>query len=86
MLKTLVKPNNIIEREPQNILVFQQRQGNMPKITLKLQWYMIICPESFSIAAKGSRNFKLEINKSILIKLLKPILSKNISSVPLYLF
>ena len=83
MLKTLVKPNNIIEREPQNILVFQQPQGNMPKITLKLQWYMIICPESL---AKGSRNFKLEINKCILIKLLKPILSKNISSVPLYLF
>ena len=46
----------------------------------------VICPEDFSILAKSSCNFKLEIQESILIKLLKPTLNKNISSVPLYLF
>ena len=46
----------------------------------------VVCPEDFSILAKSSCNFKLEIKESILIKLLKPTLNKNISSVPLYLF
>ena len=46
----------------------------------------VVCPEDFSILAKSSCNFKLEIQESILIKLLKPTLNKNISSVPLYLF
>ena len=46
----------------------------------------VVCPEDFSILAKSSYNFKLEIQESILIKLLKPTLNKNISSVPLYLF
>ena len=46
----------------------------------------VVCPENFSILAKSSCNFKLEIQESILIKLLKPTLNKNISSVPLYLF
>ena len=45
-----------------------------------------VCQEDFSILAKSSQNFKLEIQESILIKLLKPTLNKNISSVPLYLF
>ena len=40
-LNTLVKPN-IIEREPWNILVSHHSQGNVSKITLKLQLYMII--------------------------------------------
>ena len=44
------------------------------------------CPEDFSILAKTSCNFTLEVQESILIKLLKPTLNKNISSVPLYLF
>ena len=46
----------------------------------------IVCPEEFSILAKRSCNFKLEMQESILIKLFKPTLNKNISSVPLYLF
>ena len=46
----------------------------------------VACPEDFSILAKSSCNFKLEIQESILIKLLKPTLNKSISSVPLYLF
>ena len=45
-----------------------------------------VCPEDFSIPANISCNFKLEIQESILIKLFKPTLKKNISSVPLYLF
>ena len=46
----------------------------------------VVCPEDFSILAKSSCNFKLEIQESILIKLLKLTLNKNVSSVPLYLF
>ena len=46
----------------------------------------VVCPEDFLILAKSSCNFKLEIQESILIKLLRPTLNKNISSVPLYLF
>ena len=46
----------------------------------------IVCPEDFSILANSSCNFKLEIQESILIKLLKPTLNKNISSVPLHSF
>ena len=45
-----------------------------------------VCQEDFSILAKSSHNFKLEIQESILIKLVKPTLNKNISSVPLYMF
>ena len=41
-----------------------------------------VCPEDFSILAKSSCNFKLEIQESLLIKLLKPTLNENISSVP----
>ena len=44
----------------------------------------VVCPEDFSILANSSCNFKLEIQESILIKLLKPTLNKKISSVPLY--
>ena len=46
----------------------------------------VVCPEDFSILANSSCNFKLEIQESILIKLLKPTLNKNISSVTLHLF
>ena len=46
----------------------------------------IICPEDFSILARSPCSFKLEIQKSNWIKLLKPTLNKNISSVSLYLF
>ena len=46
----------------------------------------VVCPKSFSILAKSTSNLKLEIQESILIKLIKPTLIKNISSVWLYLF
>ena len=42
MLNTLVKPNNI-ECEPWNLLVPHHSQGDMLKVTLKLQPYMITC-------------------------------------------
>ena len=45
----------------------------------------VVCLEDFPIIANSSCNFKLEIQESILIELLKPTLNKNISSVPLYL-
>ena len=94
MLNTLVKPNDNIECEPRNILVSHHSQGNVLKITIKLQAYMItcffcktvVCPEGFSILANSSCNFKLEIQESILMKLSKPTLNKNISLVPLHLF
>ena len=37
---------------------------------------IVVHPEDFSILAKISCNFKLEIQESILIKLLKPNLNK----------
>ena len=40
---TSVKLNDIIEREPWNILASYYSQGNVLKITLKLQPYMITC-------------------------------------------
>ena len=40
---TSVKLNDIIEREPWNILASYHSQGNVLKITLKLQPYMITC-------------------------------------------
>ena len=43
MLNTLVKPNDIMEHKPRNILVSHHSQGNVLKITLKLQSYMITC-------------------------------------------
>ena len=46
----------------------------------------VVCPEEFSILTNSSCNFKLEIQESILIKLLKPTLNENISSVPFHFF
>ena len=43
MLNTLAKPNDIVELEPRSILVSNHSQGNVLKITLKLQPYMITC-------------------------------------------
>ena len=40
----------------------------------------------FTILAQETNKFLLEIKESLLIKRDKPILSKNISSVPLFLF
>ena len=42
----------------------------------------VVCPEDFSFLANSSCNFKLEIQESILIQLLKPNLNKKISLVP----
>ena len=83
----MVIPNNIERWSLKHIDI--SPQGNMPKITHKLKWSMIIailfckktviCPEDFLIVAESSCNFKLEIQENILIKLLKPTLNKNIS-------
>ena len=40
----------------------------------------------FTILAQGTNKFLLEIKESLLIKRDKPILNKNISSAPLFLF
>ena len=41
----------------------------------------VVCPEDFSILAKSLYNFKLDIQESILIKLLKPTLNKNFKTL-----
>ena len=46
----------------------------------------IVCPEDCFILARSSCNFKLEIQESILIKILKPTLNKIIFSVLLHFF
>ena len=91
MLNTSVKPKDIIEREPRNIFVSHPSQGNVLKITSAVHNHMLFCKivvssEDLSILAKSSCNFKLEIQESILMKLLKPTLNKNNSSAPLYFF
>ena len=42
--------------------------------------------DDFTILTHGNNKFLLEIKESLLIKLIKPELNKNISSAPLYLF
>ena len=42
--------------------------------------------DDFTILAQGTDKFLSEIKKSLLIKRDKPILNKNISSAPLFLF
>ena len=42
--------------------------------------------DDFTILAQGTNKFLLEIKESLLIKRDKPILNKNISSAPLFLF
>ena len=93
MLNTLVKPNDIVELEPRNILVSHHTGKSVKNNsqTSAVHDHMLfsktdVRPEDFSILAKSSCNFKLKIQESILIKLLKPTLNKNVSSVPLYLF
>ena len=43
MLNTSIKPNDIMERESRIVLVSHHSQGNVLKITLKFQPYMITC-------------------------------------------
>ena len=94
MLNTLVKPNDIIEREPRKHIGLSPLTGKCVKNnsqTSAVHDHMLFCktvpcPEDFSILTKSSCNFKLEIQESILIKLLTPTLNRNISSVLLYLF
>ena len=53
------------------------------------QYHRQICDPSFddfTILGHGTNKFLLEIKKSLLIKRDKPILIKNISSAPLFLF
>ena len=53
--------------------------------------HLLLCNHSpsfddFNILTHGNNKFLLEIKESLLIKLIKPELNKNISSAPLYLF
>ena len=43
MLNTSIKPNDIMEHESRIVLVSHHSQGNVLKITLKFQPYMITC-------------------------------------------
>ena len=94
MLNTWVKPNDIIERKHWSILVSLPLTGKCVKNNFKtsaihdhmLFYKIVVSLEDFSILTKNLYNFKLEIQESILIKLLKQTLNKNISSVTLYLF
>ena len=93
MLNTPVKPKDMRTRTSKHIgvspLTGKSVKNNSQ--TSAVHDHMLFCqtvvfPEDFPILAKSSYNFKLEIQESILITLLKPTLSKNISLVPLYLF
>ena len=62
-----------------------------PKVESSVRDHLMFCDHSpsfddFTILAHGSNKFLLEIKESLLIKLNKPELNKNISSAPLYLF
>ena len=46
----------------------------------------VIMTLHFTILAQGTNKFLLEIKENLLIKRDKPILNKNISSAPLFLF
>ena len=53
--------------------------------------YLLFCNhdrsfDDFTILAQGTNKFLLEIKESLLIKHGKPMLNKNISSAPLFLF
>ena len=87
MLNTLVKPNGIIEREPRTYWCLTEKCVKNNSQTSAVHDHMLFCktvvsPEDFSVLAKSSCNFKPEIQESILIKLLKPTLNENTSSVP----
>ena len=84
MLNTLIKPNDT-ECEPCNILVGVStltekcvKNNSQPSAVHDhiLFCKTVVCPEDFSILAKSSCNFKLKIQESILIKLLKPTSNK----------
>ena len=54
-------------------------------------FHLLFCDHSpsfdvFTILTHGNNKLLLEIKESLLIKLIKPELNKNISSAPLYLF
>ena len=79
MLNILVKPNDIIECKPWSILVSPPLRGKCVKNNSKtsaihdhmLFYKIVVCLEDFSILVRNLYNFKLEIQESILIKLLK---------------
>ena len=62
-----------------------------PSAESSVRDHLLLCDHSpsfddFTILTHGNNKFLLEIKESLLIKLIKPELNKNISSAPLYLF
>ena len=62
-----------------------------PSAESSVRDHLLLCDHSpsfddFTILTHGKNKFLLEIKESLLIKLIKPELNKNISSAPLYLF
>ena len=62
-----------------------------PSAESSVRDHLLLCNHSpsfddFTILTHGNNKFLLEIKESLLIKLIKPELNKNISSAPLYLF
>ena len=93
MLNTLLKPNDYRTQTLEHIGVSPLARECVKNNSQTSAVYdhmlfckTVVCPKDFSVLPKSSHNFKLEIQESILIKLLRPTLNKNVSSVPLYFF
>ena len=91
MVNTLVQPTNIIECTTEHIGVspLTEKFTKNKSQTSAVCDHMLVgktvdCPEDPSILAKSTCSLKIEIQESILIKLLKLSLHKNICSVPLF--
>ena len=62
-----------------------------PLVESSIRDHLLFCNhdpsfDDFTVLAQGTNKFLLEIKQSLLIKRDKPILNKNISSAPLFLF
>ena len=62
-----------------------------PSVESSIRDHLLFCNhepsfDDFTILAQGTNKLLLEIKKSLLIKRDKPVLNKNISSAPLFLF
>ena len=90
LLNKLVKPNGIPTNKPNSKhigvspltekCVKNNSQASVVHDHMRF-CKAVVCPEDFSILAKSLCNFKLDIQESILIKLLKPTLNKNFKTL-----
>jgi len=94
MLPITVKHTDILKQELVNMQVYcilhTGKRTNSAN-TSAVKDHMLVCNhqvtfEDFPVLATANNNFKLEIKESLLISRDKPILNRNISSLPLYLF